>query len=259
MASVLAARRSIWLLPAMAGLGVLEVTLFAPLHETTHRTPFRSRALNRLVGVVAGFVLVLPPVRFRLFHLTHHRYAQDPARDPELIGTEPLTRRSYWFKLSGVPYWLSEIRMLIATAGGATGESWIPDTQRTAVVREARLYLAAYALLLIGGVVTQSALPLMLWIGPVVLGQPVLRYALLAEHTGCPFNNDAYTNTRTTLAGPLVRLLCWNMNYHAEHHLAPSVPFHALPALHEEVKRSLCQIDASYGIAHKGIRTGLAG
>jgi fatty acid desaturase len=125
-------------------------------------------------------------------------------------------------------------------------------------VREARLYLAAYALLAIGTVATQSALPLLLWIGPVVLGQPVLRYALLAEHTGCPFNNDAYTNTRTTLAGPLVRLVYWNMNYYAAHHIAPSVPFHALPALHEEVKRSLCQIDASHGIAHKGIRAGLA-
>jgi fatty acid desaturase len=148
--------------------------------------------------------------------------------------------------------------MLVATAAGAAGESWIPDTQRAAVVREARLYLAAYALLAIGGIITQSALPLMLWIGPVVLGQPVLRYALLAEHTGCPFNDDAFANTRTTMAGPLVRLLYWNMNFHAEHHIAPSVPFHALPALHEEVKCRLRRIDASYGIAHKGIRAGLA-
>jgi fatty acid desaturase len=35
---------------------------------------------------------------------------------------------------------------------------------------------------------------------------------------------------------PVFRFLYWNMNYHVEHHMFPMVPFHALPALHEEVK-----------------------
>jgi fatty acid desaturase len=34
----------------------------------------------------------------------------------------------------------------------------------------------------------------------------------------------------------LMRFLYWNMNYHIEHHMFPMVPYHALPALHEEVK-----------------------
>ena len=31
---------------------------------------------------------------------------------------------------------------------------------------------------------------------------------------------------------PILNALAWQMPYHAEHHLFPSVPFHRLPALH---------------------------
>ena len=37
----------------------------------------------------------------------------------------------------------------------------------------------------------------------------------------------------------LHRYLYWNMNFHIEHHMFPTVPFHALPALHEAVKADL--------------------
>ena len=36
---------------------------------------------------------------------------------------------------------------------------------------------------------------------------------------------------------PVCRFLYWNMNYHVEHHMFPMVPYHALPALHEEIGR----------------------
>ena len=36
----------------------------------------------------------------------------------------------------------------------------------------------------------------------------------------------------TTLTSGLVRLLMWNMPYHAEHHLYPSIPFHRLADAH---------------------------
>jgi len=91
----------------------------------------------------------------------------------------------------------------------------------------------------------------------VLLGQPVMRFVLLAEHAGCPQGSDRFTNTRTTVADAFFRLLFWNANFHAEHHLAPSVPFHALPAFHEEVKAQLCRIDPGYSAAHSAMRAGL--
>lgn len=258
-AAVIAFRNSPAIWPAMAVLGVLEVALFTPLHETTHRTPFRSLWLNRAVGWVAGFVLILPPEGFRLFHMAHHRHTQDPERDPELIGAKPLTRGRYLWLLTGIPYWVSQIRGLIATAAGDADQPWVPAASRKSVVREARLYLALYLILAGLAIGFRSPLPALLWAVPVLLGQPVLRAVLMAEHRACPENDDRMANTRTTLAGPVFRLLFWNANLHIEHHFAPGVPFHALPQLHDLLRPRMKSISANYDAAHREIRAALAG
>ncbi|MGI9505422.1 MAG: fatty acid desaturase, partial [Geminicoccaceae bacterium] len=74
---------SAWLLPSMFLHGVVIVHLFAPFHESTHGTAFRSRWLNRSVAWVTGLSLQLPPTHFTLEHAAHHKYTQDPVRDPE--------------------------------------------------------------------------------------------------------------------------------------------------------------------------------
>ena len=44
------------------------------------------------------------------------------------------------------------------------------------------------------------------------------------------------SNSRTVYMNPVFRFVYWNMNYHLEHHMFPMVPYHALPALHAEMK-----------------------
>lgn len=251
---VLAARGTRWLWPAMALLGLFEILLFAPHHEVTHATPFRSKWPNRIVGVVAGFLLVLPPRAFRAFHIAHHRYAQDPTRDPELAGARTLTRTRYAWRLTGIPVWIANCRELVAIAAGSADRGWISPDSRPLIVREARYYLGAYTVMAIGAILLRTTVPLTLWVGPALLGQPALRYLLLAEHTGCPQVADPWTNTRTTLASAPLRYLFWNMNYHAEHHLVAGVPFHALPRLHALVGSRLATVDRGYHTAHRAIR-----
>ena len=258
IALVLAARGTLWIWPAMALLGAAEIALFAPLHETTHRTPFHSLWLNRLTGWVIGFLLVLPPEGFRLFHMAHHRHTQDPERDPELIGARPLTRGRYWLVLTGLPYWSSQILALVRTAAGRDRSPWIPAGDRPRVTAEARIYLLLYAAVPAASLVAGSTLALLLWVGPVMLAQPLLRWVLLAEHSGCVRSNDRWANTRTTLAGLVLRLLFWNASYHTEHHLAPGVPFHALPRMHALVSGRIEVLSPGYPAAHAEIRRGLA-
>jgi fatty acid desaturase len=50
---------------------------------------------------------------------------------------------------------------------------------------------------------------------------------------------DHRLNARTVYLNPVSRFIYWNMNYHVEHHMFPMVPYHALPALHEELKGDL--------------------
>jgi fatty acid desaturase len=125
------------------------------------------------------------------------------------------------------------------------------------VVREARVYLGLYVAAGILGVLAWPWIGL-LWIGPALLGQPVLRAVLLAEHADCPRNDDPYVNTRTTLASRMIRRLFWNANFHAEHHLLPSVPFHALPRLHALVAGRLGRVSDGYPAAHREILDGIA-
>jgi len=64
-------------------------------------------------------------------------------------------------------------------------------------------------------------------------------------------------NTRTTLTNAIVRFFAWNMPFHAEHHAYPSVPFHALPAVHRELRRDLKVVAPGYLAVQREILRGL--
>lgn len=244
------ARGSWWLLPAMLAQGIAQVALFAPLHETVHRTAFRSRRLNDLVAAVIGLIAVLPANWYRRFHYAHHRFTQDPARDPELALPKPATWPQWLLYVSGWPYWRRAFGGLVRRARGEVTEPFIPAAERAAAIREARVHLAIYALAALA-VLSGWTVPLLFWFGPALLGQPFLRLYLLAEHTGCPETADVLDNTRTTFASRSVRFLMWNMPLHVEHHAFPAVPFHALPALHGLMATKLRHTANGYAPFHR--------
>jgi fatty acid desaturase len=255
-ALVVAASGTGWLAPAWLLHGLLLVFLFAPLHETVHRTAFARRGLNDAVAWGCGLVLALPPAYFRAYHFAHHRHTQDPARDPELASAKPDTWAAYLLHASGLPYWRRQATSILAHAAGRVDEPFIAPAARATVVREARTVLGIYAAIAVVSVAAGSTLALTLWVVPVALGQPFLRLYLLAEHTGCPLIADMFRNTRTTRTNWLVRRLAWNMPYHTEHHAYPAVPFHALPGAHEVLRERLAVVAPGYISVHRDIVAG---
>jgi fatty acid desaturase len=242
-----------WLWPAMFAHGVALIFLFAPLHETIHRTAFHSRALNDAVAFVIGVLLVLPREYFRAFHFAHHRFTQEAA-DPELATPKPATIAQFLWQVSGIPYWIAGFRGLILHAAGILREPiYATDRVRRSVVLEARWVLALYAIALIGSIAAGGALLLYYWVIPALLGQPVLRLYLLAEHSGCPRSRDMLENSRTTYTNALVRFVAWNMPFHAEHHAWPSIPFHALPQANALIRAKLRTTAPGYRAALIGI------
>lgn len=225
--------------------GVLLVFLFTLAHECTHRTPFATPWLNEGVGHVAGLVLLLPFAWFRYFHMAHHKYTHDPARDPELARPPPASWRAWVWHVSGIPYWQAQIALLLRLAWGRETAPYLPPRALPRLRRAAGLMLLAYAAVLCSLLV--SPLLLWLWIVPVVLGQPVLRLYLLAEHGDCPHVSDMFLNTRTTFTTRIVRFLAWNMPFHAEHHTLPQVPFYRLPQVHALMRAHLRQTANGYG------------
>lgn len=248
-----------WRLPAQALEGAILIFLFAPLHETIHRTVFRSRRANDVVAEILGFLIVLPAVYFRYFHFCHHRYTQDPERDPELATPKPRTFGQWLLVVSGLPVWKSHIMGVLQHAAGKIDEPYLTPRPAREVIREARIHLAVYTVIAVASIALRSTAVLEFWIVPAILGQPWLRLYLMAEHTGCPLVPDMLANSRTTLTNPIVRFFAWNMPFHAEHHTFPAVPFHALPRLHRRLAPAIKVISPGYIAAQRTILEDLFG
>lgn len=259
-AALVAAARGHWLVvPAMVLLGWFLVGLFATVHECVHYTAFRSRRANDVVGWLAAVPSLLDANFYKHFHYAHHRHCQDAALDPERSPPAPRTLGEYARRLTALNYWKARFAGAWKILhGDFQGFDFVPARSRATVRRSVAGMFALAAAVLVLWVTLDPWGPVLYWIGPVVLAQPILRAILLTEHTGCTEDGNALTNTRTTLVSWPVRLVHWNMPYHAEHHLYPSIPFHALPAAHRRIAPHLAHLAHGYAPTHRAIVRDLA-
>jgi len=241
------------LIPAMALHGVTIVTLFAPMHECVHRTAFASRAANEVVGWIAGVLSFYNSTFYWHFHSWHHRYTQDPDRDPELMFPKAASRFEYLREISSFNFWFRRLIDYPRLALGLVRNlPFMPESARPGIA----LSMSAQLLIYLAGAVSIALgfrEVLYFWFLPALLAQPLLRALLIAEHTGCSRDRNGLTNTRTTLASFPIRLLMWNMPYHAEHHLYPAIPFYPLQALHREVRTAVRHVASGYVAANREI------
>jgi fatty acid desaturase len=226
--------------------GIVMAFLFNLQHECTHKTPFRTEWLNEWVGWISGFIIVQPFLWFRYFHYAHHRYTNDPQRDPELVGvSKPKTRAEYVAFVVAIRYSIDKLRLLSRNAFADITDDYVPESARMRLRTEARVMLALYVIVVALAVMS---IPILFWVWfvPLLLGFPFLKLYHLAEHGLCPMVENKFINTRTVRTQRLVLFFTWNMPYHIEHHLLPGVPFHQLPNLHKLVKQHLQQTSSGY-------------
>lgn len=213
------------------------------LHEAGHRTLFRQRWLNDVIGILAGFLALIPYASWRPIHARHHRYTGWQDLD---ATTESLTPRALstleralinfawrsWMPLFSLiyrvqNYWnISRIRPYL-------GRSIRPNRLRAFAVFQLLGYLA-----------------LMAWWGwweSLVLIGPGLLLALafqdillLSQHTHMPthLSQGRAVHPFPPLAQGIftrsLRLPAWlswlllHFDAHELHHLYPAVPGYLL-------------------------------
>ena len=73
---------------------------------------------------------------------------------------------------------------------------------------------------------------------PTLYGGWFALYCGMTQHLGLAEDvlDHRLNAHRARFVNPIFRFLYWNMNYHVEHHIFPTVPYHALPKLHEAIK-----------------------
>lgn len=227
-----------YLFPAMFVHGIVLVHHFSLQHECCHYTAFKTRKLNDIFGHICGFSIILPNQHFRYEHCDHHTYTQLKGKDPELIEL-PISVYKYLWYISSIPYWKNKFSEIYRHVCGRISEEenhFIPKQEHLTIFKEARIMVTVYLIILTGCILTNNWTPFWYWLLPLFLGEPVMRAIRLTEHVGRPNTDDLKENTRSSLTSFPMRFLSWNMNFHAEHHYASSIPFHALPKLHKKLK-----------------------
>ncbi|WP_334174084.1 fatty acid desaturase [Pseudoxanthobacter sp.] len=224
-----------WLaVPAFIVQGILINFLYAGQHEMSHWTVFRTRRLNEIFGRIFGFVLIYPRDFDQIQHFAHHRYTNIRGKDGEL-QRPPYSLTSYLLWMLGPTYWYSRIRRVVRFSLGIVSETYIPDSRKPDVIREARWHLAGYAAIAVLSVVFHSWIAVTYWLAPMMLTKVVHQLQNTIEHLGLPHVEDIALNTRSTRTNALMRWACWQMQYHTAHHAFPGVPFHKLRALHRTI------------------------
>ncbi|CAE8589100.1 unnamed protein product [Polarella glacialis] len=244
-------------------------------HECIHNTAFRTRRINNIVSWLASLPRLTNPIWERMLHKDHHTYTNDPARDPEIMAGSPANALpgdiySYVTKILrigggkyGLGVWSARVAILTTCAAGRivgySGFDLVPEKKATFVKadlqRSCRLQLGFYAAIILLVAYTNSwAAAAKYWLLPMLVGEPLHAFFHIADHLNCEHDyKNGRANTRTTPAPSFVRFNMWNMNYHAEHHLYPSIPFHQLPAAHDALHGHFAHQSSSAVSMHRDL------
>jgi fatty acid desaturase len=107
----------------LIGAGQHQLTVLA--HEASHHTLFKNKLLNELVSDWGCmFPMLSTTHHYRLHHLAHHQFVNDPERDPNVPQVWvnghwthfPMTRAEFWRELGKQLWPLNLIRYLRAQA-----------------------------------------------------------------------------------------------------------------------------------------------
>jgi fatty acid desaturase len=231
-----------WALPFFLAYGVLYGSSSdSRWHECGHRSAFKTTWMNDVVYHVACFMIMREPDIWRWSHTRHHTDTIIVGRDPEIAVMRPTVIFRVIGMFFAVPQVIAAFKSMFRHAVGQLTPdeaTFVPDSERPKIFKTARIWLVIHAAVIAFSVYTGSILP-MLFIGPLpaMYGAWVHVMTGLTQHAGLAEDVlDHRLNCRTVYMNPVLRFIYWNMNYHIEHHMFPMVPYHALPALHEEMK-----------------------
>lgn len=245
---------AVWLAQAVVLAGT-----YSFMHEATHFSLFGAPTANRVAATVSASILLVNAAQYRAFHMHHHAYTRQ-----ENLKGDPIEMRSPGgYVLGGVMmagfvgFALPVVVGSIASLFGIYAFYVTSSKQKQEVRRAAWLHLA-----LVVAVITWMALDLStvasLWLVPLALFYClVFGFVSEPEHYGLMPDASVYETTRTMRANPVFSFFYWNNQYHAEHHLAPNVPYSGLPKLHTRMDPDRLRV-VGYWTFHAGVLRDLA-
>jgi fatty acid desaturase len=234
--------------------GMVTAFMINGVHELGHGTVFRTKWLNAFFCGVLSFLGWINHRIFQASHSRHPAYTLHPPDDLEVVLPIKLAVRHFWESgfLNYKGLWYS-IKDTVRIARGQMRGPWeltlFPEgdlEKRRPSMNWARLVMAGH----VAVVVVSAVLGWWVWRGfwwvPVVVtlapfyGGWLFFLCNNTQHVGLADNvPDFRLCCRTFTLNPVVRVLYWQMNFHTEHHMYPTVPCYHLARLHEAVREDL--------------------
>ena len=247
-----------WMIPAFFVYGTFYGSVSdSRWHECGHRTAFKTNWMNDAVYYLASFMVWREAVSWRWSHVRHHSDTIVVGRDPEIALPRPMKVRSPLkdcFGLTSNPPETKKILLNIAGRFTADELEYLPENEKGKVIVTARSYVVIWLAVAASCVALRSLEPLMFVILPSFYGKWLLVAYGVTQHGGLAEDTlDHRLNSRSVRMNRVHRYLYWNMNFHMEHHMFPTVPFHALPGLHQSIKDDLPPVYPGFRAAYREI------
>lgn len=237
-------------LPAAILLSSLSIALHSSLsHEALHGHPFTNRHMNAAL-VFPALSFAIPYMRFRDTHLAHHQDSvlTDPYDDPESNFLDP----KVWAGIHPFHKGLLRVNNTLAGRllfGPLLGQISFMRADAKLIAAGDRRVLVSWlwhipaAALPVWWIISFASMPLWAYFCAVYAGLSILKIRTFLEHR-------AHENMRGRTViiedrGPLA-LLFLNNNFHAVHHMHPTVAWYDLPALYHARKQRFLQVNEGY-------------
>jgi fatty acid desaturase len=187
-------------------------------------------------------------IRFRVSHRRHHMFTAHYPQELEVVLPKGMGKIDWLFAFLPNPIFLvstlwGHFRRSLGMIRGQWERRLFPPRKvqmRRRLIRWSRIVLLGHLALATLLIYFQLWPGLVLITGGVFLGSWLVPACTMPQHVGLQPNvPDFRLCTRTMYLGPVLRFLYWNMNYHIEHHMYASVPFHKLGRLHEAIRHDL--------------------
>ena len=190
---------------------------FTGMHDASHLALGRDARLSVLAGELCATVLLVRFQAFRQVHLRHHKYTNDPERDPDRwTGIGPRWQLPLRWATTDLNYYLEYHPEELDIPGWQNAISWLSGG----------VLLGAIAALLLSG---HGLVFVFCWLLPARIALFIAAYAAdylphVRPH-GTPRGEHRYRHT-IVVRGRFVGFLLLGHDMHLVHHLYPAVPFY---------------------------------
>lgn len=215
-------------------LGVLTYMSYTPLHEAVHGNIHGRQEnlewLNKLCGFLVAPLIAVPYASHRLEHFTHHRYTNQPDKDPD-------------YMMRGIGRGAIGALMTVVKFLWLQNTYFVRHGWASATIKE-RIIYCVEVLVSIGWrvgfvlLVDQPNDITVLVLGYLLGGLFTVYWFAYRPHF--PYQEQQrYHNTSSLVMPVWMKPFEWfwfGQNFHSVHHLFPRVPFYRYHAVHKEVE-----------------------